>query len=76
MVPGSAVLGTSSPRISPVVRLTAGSAAGAGLKDHLHLHVVPRWEGDTNFMPVLGDVRVVSEALSSTWKRLKEAWTN
>ncbi len=49
-----------------------GRAAGAGIEDHLHIHLVPRWNGDTNFMPVTGSVKVISEALDSTWAQLKD----
>ncbi len=48
-----------------------GRAAGAGIEDHLHFHIVPRWNGDTNFMPTLGDVKVVSEEIKSTYKKIK-----
>ena len=51
-----------------------GRIAGAGLVDHVHLHVVPRWAGDTNFMPVLADVKVLPEHLAETRQRLTEAW--
>jgi ATP adenylyltransferase len=53
--------------------INQGSAAGAGLKEHLHWHVVPRWEGDTNFMPVLGGVRVMPQALNEMQAALREA---
>ena len=52
----------------------SGRAAGAGVPDHVHLHVVPRWNGDTNFMPVLGDVKVVNEHLTQTATKLREAF--
>lgn len=51
-----------------------GKVAGAGFDGHLHLHIVPRWNGDTNFMPVFSEVRVVAECLGATYKKLKEAW--
>lgn len=51
-----------------------GRVAGAGIADHVHLHVVPRWSGDTNFMPVLADVKVLPEHLVATRDRLRDAW--
>ncbi len=51
-----------------------GRIAGAGVLDHVHEHVVPRWAGDTNFMPVLADVKVLPEHLAETRTRLAEAW--
>ena len=51
-----------------------GRIAGAGIVDHVHLHVVPRWAGDTNFMPVLADVKVMPEALEETRAKLAAVW--
>jgi ATP adenylyltransferase len=53
--------------------LNVGTVAGAGFADHLHLHVVPRWEGDTNFMPVVAGTRVVSQSLDATREALARA---
>ena len=55
------------------VGINIGKVAGAGLPGHLHIHVVPRWNGDTNFMPVLGETKVVSQALDETFKMLKNS---
>ena len=50
-----------------------GKVAGAGVADHMHMHVVPRWYGDTNFMPVIADTKVLPELLSSVYEKLKRA---
>jgi ATP adenylyltransferase len=53
------------------VGINMGKAAGAGLEGHIHIHMVPRWVGDTNFMPVLGETKVISEHLYATYDKLK-----
>ncbi|SDY37683.1 HIT family protein [Halobellus clavatus] len=53
-----------------------GSAAGGSIADHVHTHLVPRWSGDTNFMPVIGDTKVLVEALDDTYDRLHEAFAS
>jgi ATP adenylyltransferase len=55
------------------VGVNQGKIAGAGIPDHVHIHVVPRWGGDTNFMPVIGEVKVVNEHLKRTWEKLHAA---
>ncbi len=50
-----------------------GRAAGAGLEDHIHNHIVPRWNGDTNFMPVIGEVKVISQDLKEVYHKIKKA---
>jgi ATP adenylyltransferase len=53
-----------------------GRSAGAGIADHLHAHVVPRWQGDTSFMPVIADVHVLPEYLDDSWRRLAPAFAD
>jgi len=53
------------------IGINMGKVAGAGIDDHIHTHIVPRWQGDTNFMPVISDTRVVPEAVAETYEKLK-----
>ena len=54
--------------------LNLGQAGGAGIAHHIHMHALPRWPGDTNFMTVTANTRVLPEALDTTWERICHAW--
>ena len=69
----SASLGILRTAVGPQgfnIGMNIGKVAGAGIEEHVHMHIVPRWGGDTNFMPVISDTRVIPEALSSTYNHL------
>ncbi len=54
------------------IGMNIGRTAGAGIADHIHYHIVPRWDGDTNFMPVIAGTKIVSESLRTTWKKMHD----
>jgi diadenosine tetraphosphate (Ap4A) HIT family hydrolase len=70
----AAALGTAYDPDGLNIGANLGRAAGAGIPRHLHLHVLPRWSGDTNFMTTVAGVRVIPESLPATWRSVHDAW--
>jgi ATP adenylyltransferase len=71
---GAAALGKAYDPDGINLGANLGRAAGAGIPAHLHIHVLPRWSGDTNFMTAVAGVRVMPESLAAGWERLHDAW--
>jgi ATP adenylyltransferase len=67
------LLGTAYQPNGYNLGMNLGKTAGAGVADHLHMHIVPRWDGDTNFMPVVADTKVLPDSLDNTYRKLREA---
>jgi ATP adenylyltransferase len=73
---GQALLRAATKAQGFNIGLNLGECAGAGVPDHLHVHIVPRWNGDTNFMPILSGTRMLSEGLRALYEKLIDAQTN